>query len=83
MLRFMGSQREFDSVGARNIPERLRLTKAVLQSKDIGCGFAPGTSPILPQPAPSRARTLEAGKRLKVPWTAKEIRPISLKGNQP
>ena len=23
-----------------NIPERLRLTKAVLQSKDIGCGFA-------------------------------------------
>ena len=24
---------------------------------------APGTSPTLPQPAPSRARTLEAGKR--------------------
>ena len=34
------SHTEFDSVGARNIPERLRLTKAVLQSKDIGCGFA-------------------------------------------
>ena len=29
------SHSEFDSVGARNIPERLRLTKAVLQSKDI------------------------------------------------
>ena len=27
------------------------------------CGQAPGTSPTLPQPAPSRARTLEAGER--------------------
>ena len=34
------SHSEFDSVGARNIPERLRFTKAVLQSKDIGCSFA-------------------------------------------
>ena len=34
------SHTEFGSVGARNIPDRLRFTKAVLRSKDVGCGFA-------------------------------------------
>ena len=40
LFDYAASHTEFGSVGARNVPDRLRFTKAVLQSKEIGCGFA-------------------------------------------
>ena len=52
--------------GPRTPPLRERVCPVCIQREGESgaeASQAPGTSPTLPQPAPSRARTLEAGKR--------------------